>query len=261
MVSKELRAQNNARNIEANLNGRTAAQKARATAEDREEWAYLVNQALVEDSHFNFPKDAYRRSNYVDSIPQILKGYSRGHSFAVKELEMSAWSAEKPAIAERLSVPEGTRMYMTLQEDQLQDFWERNVCHAAQDPGSDAKRILLYTTVEAYNILEIPVPDQDADENNNYKLQHLRTTGRSNWRKGGPRRDAVWGSNRELYKLVHLTLLDWLGNLILHGPEGMSSVQAFSSGGGETIVWLRVVEEAVNLIQVEPDRIWMGQKS
>ncbi|KAF8416223.1 hypothetical protein EV426DRAFT_578816 [Tirmania nivea] len=262
MVSKELTAQNNARNIETNLNRRTAAQKARATAEDREERAYLVNQALVEDSHFNFPKvhlmmhwanqishygslpqysieiyetshkalkDAYRRSNHMDSIPQILKGYSRGYSFAVKELEMSAWSAEEPAIAERvkdvlrpkrkqgqLSMPEGTRMYMTLQE--------------------------------VYNILEIPVPDQDADENNNYKLQYLHATGRRNWRKGGPRRDAVWGSNRELYKLAYLTLLDWLGNPTPHGPEGMSSVQVFLSRGRETIVWLQAVEGAVNLI-------------
>jgi len=77
-------------------------QKARAVAEDKEEKAYLVNQALMEDSHFNFPKmhlimhwadqfsrygslpqfsteicqtshkvfkQAYRRINYLDSIP------------------------------------------------------------------------------------------------------------------------------------------------------------------------------------------------
>jgi len=56
LVSKELTERNKSRNVEANANGRTAAQKAHAAVEDRVERAYLVNQVLVEDSHFNFPK-------------------------------------------------------------------------------------------------------------------------------------------------------------------------------------------------------------
>jgi len=98
-------------------------QKARAAAEDRKERVYLINQVLVEDSHFNFLKmyliihwadqisrygslyqfsteicetshkafkQVYRHSNYVDSIPQIIKNYSRGHNLAVRELEIAA---------------------------------------------------------------------------------------------------------------------------------------------------------------------------
>jgi len=127
MVSKELTAQTTAGRLEEKANGRTAAQKACALAEDREEHAYLVNQALVEDSNFNFTKihllmhwsnqisqygslpqfsteiceashkplkKAYCRSNYIDSILQIIKGYDRAHSIAVKELEIEAWAAE-----------------------------------------------------------------------------------------------------------------------------------------------------------------------
>ena len=56
IVSKELTAQNNIRNFEANANGRTEAQKARDAVEDKQELTFLVNQALVEGSHFNFPK-------------------------------------------------------------------------------------------------------------------------------------------------------------------------------------------------------------
>ena len=56
MVSKELTAQRNIRKLEAGAIGRSAAQKGLAVGEDREERAYLVNHALVEDSHFNFPK-------------------------------------------------------------------------------------------------------------------------------------------------------------------------------------------------------------
>jgi len=82
-----------------------------------------MNQVLVEDSHFNFPKmhlimhwadqisrysslpqfsmeicetshkafkQAYRRSNHVDSISQIIKNYSRVHNLAVRKLEIAA---------------------------------------------------------------------------------------------------------------------------------------------------------------------------
>ena len=45
-----------ARRLEEKANGHMATQKAHTLVEDREEYAYLVNQALVEDSHFNFPK-------------------------------------------------------------------------------------------------------------------------------------------------------------------------------------------------------------
>jgi len=33
--------------------------------------------------------------------------------------------------------------------------------------------MLLHATVEAYNSLEIPVPDQDVDADNTYKVQYL----------------------------------------------------------------------------------------
>jgi len=56
IVSEKLTAQTTARRLEDKANRRTAPQKARALAEDREERAYLVNQALIEDSHFNFLK-------------------------------------------------------------------------------------------------------------------------------------------------------------------------------------------------------------
>jgi len=135
MLSKELTKTNKSRNEQVNINRRTVVQKARAAAEDKEERAYLVNQALVEDSHFNFTKihlimhwadqisrcgslpqfsteicetshkafkQAYRHSNYLDSIPQIIKGYSRSHNLAIRELEMAIWADENPAIGERV---------------------------------------------------------------------------------------------------------------------------------------------------------------
>ena len=56
IVSKELTAQTTARRLEDKANEHTATQKARTLVEDREECTYLVNQALIENSDFNFPK-------------------------------------------------------------------------------------------------------------------------------------------------------------------------------------------------------------
>ena len=44
---------------------------------------------ICNTSHKAF-KEAYRRSNHLDSIPQIIKGYGRAHNLAVRELEIAA---------------------------------------------------------------------------------------------------------------------------------------------------------------------------
>ncbi|KAF8441137.1 hypothetical protein BGX38DRAFT_1272759 [Terfezia claveryi] len=42
----------------------------------------------------------------------------------------------------------------------------------ADYPQSDIERILLNAEMQAYNMVEIPVPDQDVDDKNSYQLQH-----------------------------------------------------------------------------------------
>jgi len=241
---------------------------------------------------------------------------------------MAAWATEDPAIQQRLGdvvrpkrketrliVPAGTKIYVTLQgkgavqvvydlvrvaeecmipelRDHIVQFFACNVCQPANDPESDTERILLHATVQAYNSLEIPVPDQDMDENNAYKLQHVQATRGKVWRGKETRRDAVWvriesmrlrpmsvtgclrgyhglvtgslnalftlsASNGELYKLAHVTLLEWAGNPTPHGPEGMSEVKGFLHGGGQTVVWLRAIEGAAHLVPREPERNWI----
>jgi len=97
------------------------AQRMRLSEDDQEERAFRINQALEEDSHFNFPKlhllshyadqiaqyrslpqysteicetshkplkDAYRQSNHVDTMPQIINAYTRDHNFGVRELNL-----------------------------------------------------------------------------------------------------------------------------------------------------------------------------
>jgi len=119
MLSKKLTEANKSRNEQANINVHTTMQKASAATKDKEESVYLMNQVLIKDSHFNFSKmhlmmhgadqmshygslaqfsteicntshkafkEAYRHSNHVDTIPQIIKSYSRGHNLAIQEL-------------------------------------------------------------------------------------------------------------------------------------------------------------------------------
>jgi len=115
----------------------------------------------------------------------------------------------------RLIVPSGARIYVILQGkgaiqviynlvrvaeefmtpelgEHIVQFFACNVCQVAKDPELDAESILLPATVQAYNSLEIPVPDQDVDENNAYKLQHVRATRGRMWQEKEARRDAVW---------------------------------------------------------------------
>jgi len=53
---KELTKANKSHNEQANINGCTNTQKAHTATEDREARVYLMNQVLVEDSYFIFPK-------------------------------------------------------------------------------------------------------------------------------------------------------------------------------------------------------------
>ena len=61
----------------------------------------------------------------------------------------------------------------------------------------------------------------------------------------------------ELYKLAHVTLLQWVGNPIPHGPEGMSYVESPPMGQGEIVVWIRNIEGAVHLVPLEPNQKWV----
>ena len=60
-----------------------------------------------------------------------------------------------------------------------------------------------------------------------------------------------------MYKLAHVTLLEWVGNGIPHGPEGMSYVESPPMGQGEMVVWIRNIEGAVHLVPLELNQRWV----
>ena len=57
----------------------------------------------------------------------------------------------------------------------------------------------------------------------------------------------------EIYKLAHVTMLEWVGNLIPHGPEGMFYVKSCPKGEEEIVVGIRNIELVVHLVPFEPD--------
>jgi len=65
------------------------------------------------------------------------------------------------------------------------------------------------------------------------------------------------GMDQELFNLVHVTLLSWVGNLMLQGSKGMSRVEGYAVGGEQSIVWVSAIDRAVHLIPLEPERNWI----
>jgi hypothetical protein len=109
----------------ASVEGLSASEKVRLRQENGLERQELVNDILREGAHFNFPKvhlishyaeqipkygalaqystdiseamhkgfkDAYRRSNKVNSTPQIINTYTRDHTLAMKDLTIDVWT-------------------------------------------------------------------------------------------------------------------------------------------------------------------------
>jgi len=76
--------------------------------------------------------------------------------------------------------------------DDVVDFFANNIYRSSEDPEADAKASLDHMEVQAFRGVEIPIPDQDVEDKNAYKLQHVRTTGSLSWRGKNGRKDLVW---------------------------------------------------------------------
>jgi len=246
------------------------------------------------------------------------------HSFAMKELNMEAWANLEPSIKERLkgvlsrkrnsgiiSKVHGEEVYMQLQEkrsdvtkidhvveefqipnlyEHIRVFLRNNIYSKSTAPESDVENLMNAGEVEAFNSVEIPVPEQDTSEQNAYILHHLRCTGKRAWRGREARHDVGWvrlaqnkiqgmlgrtesfsgrlpgqvnamftlrGQNRQLYRLAHVSLLQVIGNPTPKGPEGMACVKKRENGTGDIVVWLRSLEGTAHLIPLEPGHRWI----
>ena len=183
---------------------------------------------MCETLHKTF-KDAYHWSNHIDSIAQIIQGYTKEYNFAVHEMELEFVAKGDPDIMGALSdifrhketlqdlvtddpsVPiymrlEGPRSrkeiyhldhiskFYMLEDlnNQMEEFLQRNNLDDSWQIPADVQRWFSDVCVKAFNGVGIPVPDQDIGGKGAYKIQHLKATGAKGWRGGNARKDPVW---------------------------------------------------------------------
>jgi hypothetical protein len=217
----------------------TTSAKAKARQDNTFERQELVDEILRDGSHFNFPKihlishyaeqitkfgaleqfstdiiesmhkgfkDAYRRSNKVDSTAQVIRTYTRDHTFAMKDLTIEAWERVRNETL-NVGIQPDSQRYLKLQGKVDLDIvsnlegLERVIClcdvrlatraffvRELRGTNSDIER-LLRCGIRAYHSLEIPVPKLGGD---GFILHHVRCTGLDGFRGKGKRNDWVW---------------------------------------------------------------------
>jgi len=161
-------------------------------------------------------KDAYRHSNHINPIPQIIQTCTRAHSFAMRERNLEEWTTELEHIPQHmkgvlrptragLPLPLGTPPYLRQMRLQgpistrrifdlstLQDHYQlpdlkalttqyliRNPFQDGQEPQASADQ-LMDVPLEAVNTLQVPIPTFN---NDGYLLHRIRCTGPNLFRK------------------------------------------------------------------------------
>ena len=161
-------------------------------------------------------KDTYRRSNHIDTIPQMIQTYTRANTLAMRDNNPNQWITEQEHIhnnvqtiihpthlrlhlakgypshplATRLQCPiNATSIYIlnTLQVPYCLDnrstltttLRKRNTFRDTADPESDTYR-LVNAPLEAFQILQLEVATFNDD---GHELHHVLCTGPELWRK------------------------------------------------------------------------------
>ena len=221
----------------------TASEKVKMRQENALERRELVDDMRKERAHYNFPKmhvishdaeqipkfgalgqysteisecmhkgfkDAYRRSNKVNSTSQIVTNYTRDHTFIMKDLTIRTWRQGGQARGPTASVgkrPKDVKMYLRLQGkidfgtvSNLRDLEQvTGVCaitlatvmllrREIRDCNIDESRLLSYE-VRGYQALEIPVAKFNGE---GFVIHNARCTGLKEFRGGRRRSDWIW---------------------------------------------------------------------
>ena len=169
-------------------------------------------------------KAAYRGSNHINVIPQILETYTQNYSFAIRELNIAQWSEDiedfpwdickvlRPT-PRAAYIPPGSSPsdisieisgiitpqnaynlislanYFSLPDLQsLATDFVMNLYKSSPDAAPDAALLGNYH-LEAYNTPQVPVPTFD---NNGHILHRIRCTGPELFRKQDRRHDWVF---------------------------------------------------------------------
>jgi hypothetical protein len=276
-----------------------------------------VGEILREGSHYNFPKihlishyaeqitkfgalgqfstdvceamhkrfkDAYRCSNKVESTMQILKTYTRDHTFAMKDMTIATWNR----IREHGDPTQGAGVqhmaYLKLQGkidsvsnladlEHVANLKSATRAFLVRELHTDPDALgLLERGISVYNTLQIPIPKFSGQGFvlHNAKCTEFRGKKRNDWvwvrrhvaSDAGQhtlngcipgRLNAVFkisGKEGIVYRLAHVTLLQCRSSAV-RGVEGMVQVRMLKTGG-DVVVRITSIEGMVHLIPLEP---------
>ena len=271
-ASKALRGEHQRLLASDDVREQSAAKRQKLQQDLRLETDELVHDFLTTGAHYNFPKmhlishfadqiekygslpqysteiceashkplkDAYRRSNHINAMPQIIRTYTRAHSFAMRERNIQQWLTELDHIPEDIrDIIPPTRPGLHLPRDVSPDLTrsklQGRICnktihntHTLQtifelpdlqtltsiylrcnqihglshQVDSDVAR-LLEAPVEAFNTLQVAVPTFNDD---GYNLHCMRCTGPHLFRKQDKRSDWVFIRRRKAARGTKVT--------------------------------------------------------
>jgi len=228
---------------QASISNLTMLEKAKMCQQNNLERQELVDDILKEGAYYNFPKmhliayyakqipkfgalgqfsteisecmykglkDAYRHSNKVNAISQIITNHTRDHSFIMKDLTIKAWAEAKKTgnathhVGKRAQV---VPMYLQIQGklnfrtvSNLGDLEQvTGLCDLVLATSAFLRGELGYSEVSisrvlsagirAYEVLEISVPKLNGE---GFVVHNARCTGLRKFRRGQSRSDWVW---------------------------------------------------------------------
>ena len=181
-------------------------------AEQIPRYGQLIQYSTEVSEAYHKPlKDAYRRSNHVNPIPQILNTYERDHAFMMREANMLCWSKYVTEGARRDPAGSGSgsevpKFFLRLQgrqqltsieqlgldygipdlEATVVEYFRQNhsVFYDFSSPSADYS-----TFFEPFSSLQLTLPSFQDEAT----IHHVcRATGKRQWRGKSPRADWVW---------------------------------------------------------------------
>ena len=241
-------------------------------------------------------KDAYHRSNKVDATSQIVTTYTRDHTFAMKDLAIKTWSDIRQGTSPTLGVGMQSTKGQTFlklkgkidssivsnlvdlgQEAGLKDLQSAMRAFLTRELNSDVTS-LLNGGIRAYRALEIPVPKLSGQ---GFVIHNVRCTGLKKFRGGVKRNDWVWTTSDNIrsrtfngrlpgrlnalfklrsletvYRLAHVTPLQFLGGATVQSVEGMPRV-GWRTDIGSIVVRIALIEGMAHLIPLESEKSWL----
>ncbi|KAF8441110.1 hypothetical protein BGX38DRAFT_1144420 [Terfezia claveryi] len=217
-------------------------------------------------------KDAYRRTNHINAMPQIIHAYTRAHSFAMRKRNIEQWICDNPNMPDEihtiitppcrsLHLPSDVvpKLMRTKLEGRLPvkaRYLARYPYRQSSDTETDVAR-LMDAPLEAFIILQVAVPTFNGD---GYMIHHVCCTGVSGGLDGRvpARLNALFKlrdiAAKDTYRLAYVSLMRIVGSSTPDGPEGMVHIGLPST---DHVIRIADIEGMAHLIPIHDEELYI----